>query len=164
MGSRRAFGEYLSGAFRREPVAAEPSGSDAWEELRREITRSRRFGHEFALVRLALNGRSVSTAPEVGALVRSIDRAWVHDHSVYLLLPESTRDAADTVIGRMRREVSEALRDEDVSVAVFPEDGLTSGALLRSLRNRLTRPEAAPVEIERPVMVTETAALHASGR
>jgi hypothetical protein len=129
-----------------EPVRGEKAAGDTWAELRLEIARSRRFGRPFGLIRI--EGKTV---PRLGAALRSIDRAWTVDRVTYLLLPETDRDAAQAVRGRLLRESPEALASCSLSVAAFPEDGLTSGALLKALR---TTKERAHAPESRPAFVS----------
>ncbi|HEV2906433.1 MAG TPA: hypothetical protein VGZ50_03865 [Actinomycetota bacterium] len=143
--------------------------ADSWEELRREITRSRRFGHEFVLVRIPVEDpeswRTTDVAASVFAdvlsAVRTIDRVWLHDNALYLLLPESSREGSEAVIARLRREAPDALPDRGVAVAAFPADGLTSGGLLSVLRAPL--PARKVIEAEHPTRV-DTPLLHASSQ
>ncbi len=102
---------------------------DDWAELRLEIARSRRFARSFGLVRIqGIPRQNLNTA------LRSIDRSWTVNGITYVLLPEADRDAAQSVRGRLLREASELLAGCSLSVAAFPEDGLTTGALLKALR------------------------------
>jgi len=102
---------------------------DVWDELRREIERSRRYGRSFALVRI---GR-ISTRTLSGTL-RAIDREWAADGATYVLLPEAVRAQAESLVTRLALEAPDVVGGCTVSVAAFPEDGLTSGALLKQLR------------------------------
>lgn len=119
---------------------------DAWEELRREIARSRRYGHDFVLIRVphALSlpvrrsrwprsRRSEDVARKLRSLVRVLDRVWANNGSVYVLLPESDRPAGERLLARVREAAPELFPDDGVHLAAFPADGLTSGALLAAL-------------------------------
>lgn len=106
------------------------------DPLLSELDRARRFAHPFSVVRLA-PGPDADGDP-VGHLartVRSIDRAWDGDDATYLLLPETGRDGARRLLDRLLAE-SPAADDLDVRLASFPDDELTSQALLE----RLARP------------------------
>jgi hypothetical protein len=144
-------------------------GSEGWEELRREITRARRFAREFVLVRVPLPApvRARVVEPEVAtaiasltALVRSIDRVWVDGDSAYLLLPEANREAGEGFLARVRREAPELVRHARACFAAFPEDGLTSGAMLKALR---AGADVRPVADQSAAPV-QTPILHASGQ
>ena len=102
--------------------------SDVWTELRVELARARRFGRPFALVRVdGMRGRRLKAG------LRSIDRHWVADRATYVLLPESDREGAASLVARLRREAADVLEGCSVAIAAFPDDGLTSGALLERL-------------------------------
>jgi hypothetical protein len=138
------------------------NGSNAWSALRREITRARRFGREFVLVRFELSGEGASLVSVVRPLIREIDELWVHDGSLYVLLPEANRDAGYAFVARLREVAPGELLDARAALASFPADGLTSGAILGAVRSRRARthertPARIPTLAERPV-------LHASGR
>jgi hypothetical protein len=64
--------------------------------------------------------------------LRLVDRTWVDDGSVYVLLPESPRAAADSLISRLHIAAPDLVAD-DLRLATFPDDGLTSGALISAL-------------------------------
>jgi hypothetical protein len=87
--------------------------------------------------------------------LRLVDRTWVDDGSVYMLLPETSRAAADTLVTRLQTIAPELLPG-DVRMAVFPDDGLTSGALISvlhgaSLSEVPTPIRAAAIAEEEPV-------------
>jgi len=132
----------LSSLFRRSggpsvPPALVPVDSvDPWDEFRRELNRSRRYERAFVVVRIPSRQAPYEEMLQVGAFLRSVDRAWIADASVYLLLPESDRSMGDAFLARVRRLAPEVLPDEGVRVAAFPVDGSTSGALLAKLRGQ----------------------------
>ena len=139
-----------------DPVKRRNGHGDYWAELRLEIARSRRFGRPFGLVRVEGNTRP----PSFGAVLRSIDRVWTADGVTYLLLPETDREAAQSLRGRLLRELPAELEGCSLSVAAFPEDGLTSGALLtvlRPTRERARAPEGRPAFVP----LAESPAVHA---
>ena len=117
-------------------IAAGGAVSDAsggWAEFHRELARSRRFDRSFAIVRLSAgDGHSVD---ELGAVrdrvadaARRTDRAWVDGDDVLVLLPETSPTTAtrftERVVGAM---TGVALKP---TMATFPDDGITSGALI----------------------------------
>jgi hypothetical protein len=120
------------------------------EELQVELSRSRRFGHSFALVRIpcryAVEGgwnlrRELAGA--LSALVRRVDRVWSEGGTVYVLLPECNRTMVEAMLARINEPLSKLLSEEDraaVSAAVFPDDGVTSGALYSALKRRSITP------------------------
>jgi hypothetical protein len=119
------------------------------EELQVELSRSRRFGHSFALVRIPCRfpqgGWSLrrELANALSSLVRRVDRVWSEGTSVYLLLPECNRTMVEAMLARIGEPLSKLLSEEDraaVSAAVFPDDGVTSGALFNALNGRSLSP------------------------
>jgi hypothetical protein len=121
--------------------------TDGWRDLARELRRSRRHAHPFALARLepasaagdATTARGQSAvavrraALTLASQVRAIDRVWTDSESVYLLLPESDRAAAERLISRARQIDPEIRMLSSDRIAVFPDDGVTVGALLDAL-------------------------------
>lgn len=123
-----------------------PTRLDVWEDLRREIARSRRYGHEFALIRIPARdatsarrsrwsrpGRPREAAQVLRSLVRTLDYVWASDGALYVLLPESDRGAGERLLARIRETAPELLPEHGVRLAAFPADGMTSGALLKAL-------------------------------
>jgi hypothetical protein len=124
--------------------------SERWspsEEVRLELDRSRRFGRNFALVcissRKDIEDRWTHVrdlAYGLSSLVRRIDRVWIEGSRVYLLLPECDRTMVEALLLRLREPLAR-LAGEDahpgVSLAVFPEDGFTKGALYSVLSAEL---------------------------
>jgi hypothetical protein len=110
-------------------------GLEAWEELRRELDRSRRSGHSFTLVRVS--ARVLDGAGELGpewavaAQLRSHDRVWTDQGSLYLLLPESEASAGAAAVNRIAR--ASGVEELHESIVSFPDDGVTSEALLARL-------------------------------
>lgn len=133
---------------------------DEWEELRREIARCRRYGRTFALVRV---GRIVGSALE--SQVRLIDRSWTAGGATYVLLPEGDREAGESFVGRLRRDAATSLDGARVTVASFPDDGLTSGALLKVLRGTRAAEHgpipAGPRVADTPPVIADSPPLHA---
>ncbi len=134
------------GALRHAPTQATANGvpharngrGDEWEELRREIARCRRYGRTFALVRI---DRIVGSALE--SQVRMIDRNWTAGGATYVLLPECDGEAGESFATRLRRDAAASLDGARVTVAAFPDDGLTSGALLKVHRGSRAPTRAA---------------------
>jgi hypothetical protein len=143
-------GEPRQPRSRRRPAAAT---STPWEEFAREFARGRRYEHPFALVVLPLPGVVGATSTEFlahergqfGLRIRSIDKVWLVDRSLYLLLPETDRRGALTLIARLERESSGIISGLSASAASFPEDGLTPFALIASLRNGRPLSELDPL-------------------
>jgi hypothetical protein len=119
--------------------------SERWSpahELRLELDRSRRFGHPFALVGIWCRPKQErwgflrEFATALDTFVRRVDRVWIQGSGVYVLLPECDRTMLEATLERLRDPLSRLLGEDtrtEVSAAVFPEDGLTSRALLSAL-------------------------------
>ena len=140
-----------------------PSGADLLalsgrEALRSELDRARRHRRGFALVRLELAGAGWDLPPTpssdgiaavtlrlIGSSLRITDRAWLEDGDVILLLPESDRSTAEAFVDRLRSSAP-ARFTERQGVASFPDDGITSGALLDAL-DRMMRGTPVPSPI-----------------
>lgn len=104
-----------------------------WAEFHRELARARRFDRPFALVRLAAGAAQAPDALDavrdgVAATARRTDRAWIDGDDVLVLLPESS----PTTAARFVERVVTGRTDEALvpTLAVFPDDGITSGALI----------------------------------
>lgn len=120
----------------------------SFEDLEREVSRSRRFGHPFFLARvpLARSGAEPDRRPEqalafLGSLIRTVDRAWFDGKDIYLLFPESDRAMGETALARLREPLSQVLSEQEldrITFAVFALDECpTSGALLSALHGRV---------------------------
>ena len=86
--------------------------------------------------------------------LRLVDRTWVDDGAVYILLPETSRTGADSLLSRLSTVAPELLPG-DVRVATFPDDGLTSGALISAVHgaslSEVPTPIRAAVAEDEPV-------------
>ncbi len=111
-----------------------------WTEFRRELRRSRRGIRPLTLLRISGDqlhgdgGDLGARSRQLGQHLRLVDRTWVDDGSIYVLLPESSRDAANVLIDRIRAQAPGELPDQ-VRVASFPEDGLTGGAIIAAVHD-----------------------------
>ncbi|HEX7346837.1 MAG TPA: hypothetical protein VF253_08590 [Candidatus Limnocylindrales bacterium] len=138
-----------------------------WAEFRRELRRSRRSGRPMTLLRTR-NAVTPEAAQEVDDLdlrsrglhehLRLVDRTWVDDGSVYILLPETSRAAADSLVSRLVTVAPELLPGE-VRLATFPDDGLTSGALISAVHgaslSEVPTPIRAAVAEDEPATTVE---------
>jgi hypothetical protein len=134
-----------------ETTPATPA-REGWAEFRRELRRSRRGVRPMTIIRLPgpadpaaievvdLHGR----ARRLHRYLRLVDRTWVDEGSIYVLLPESTRAAADTLLERLRRLTPDLIQD-DVRVATFPDDGITSGALISAVHGASLSATPTPI-------------------
>lgn len=125
------------------PDVLRSSGRDA---LRSELDRARRHRRTFAMARLELadpagrdgasnevsDGIAAETIRLIGASLRITDRAWLDDGEVMILLPESDRATAEGFAARLRSAAPGRFGDR-IGIACFPDDGLTSGALIDAL-------------------------------
>jgi hypothetical protein len=143
-------------------IAAHP-GADvltatAHQAFRAELDRARRHRRTFAMARLELAATSDGTVlPEgddgiagatirlIGASLRITDRAWLEDGDAVILLPESDRATAESFAERVRAAAPGRFTDR-IAYAAFPDDGLTSSALLDALeRGMRGSPMPSPI-------------------
>jgi hypothetical protein len=128
----------------RSAVPTTSPDESGWSEFRRELRRARRGDQPLTMLRIAgedlpsegPDGRSDlgSRARRLARHLRLVDRTWVDEASIYVLLPETTRAAADALISRIRA-TSPGQLPEHVRIATFPENGLTSGALIAAVND-----------------------------
>ncbi len=147
---------FHGGRTRIPTEAAPPSFNQSWDALRRELDRSRRFERSFVLMRVPASEALQTAAGSVPAargplgalplLLRGLDQAWTMEGSIYVVLPESTRASAIALIARLRSTMPDAAL-EDIQIAEFPEDGLTTGALVANLRTVPAPDDAPPVRL-----------------
>ena len=155
------WGSATAMSFRRPGEPVEPGGSERgvaeqpdflWS-LQRELDRSRRHGRPFVLIRVPLRANQAAErrrrkrrdAPistggpdELEPVLRNTDLAWTTETDLYLLLPESDRPHGRICLDRLRRRAPELLDDSAARVVAFPDDGVTSGALLDLLSGEKT--------------------------
>lgn len=123
-------------------------GLGSFEDLEREVSRSRRFGHPFVLARVPVPGSGAEaeglheqTLALLISLIRTVDRVWSDGKDVYLLFPESDRAMGTAALGRIREPLSQVLSEDEldgITFAVFALDECpTSGALLAALHGRV---------------------------
>lgn len=106
-----------------------------WRDFHREFIRSRRRAHPLALVRIPGAGSDpvalLTELDRVKGSLRRADAAWVDETDLYVMLPETSRDAAGPALARIA-ELGFAA-DRAPRLAVFPHDGLTSGLLISAV-------------------------------
>lgn len=131
-------------ARRRKHGRRGEASCDWLAELSDELERSRRYERPFLLIRVPLGSSPRGNHQDGYGLLRSavryVDRCWSTAGSVYLLLPEATREMGEGLLMRLREAFPE-LRLDEARAACFPEDALTAGALLDAVR----RPVSADV-------------------
>lgn len=148
---------FYLGRARVNAEAQPHSFNQSWDSFRRELDRSRRFERPFVLMRIpatdahqpagGLVPAARGTLGTLPLVLRGIDQAWTMEGSIYVVLPESNRAAAQALIARLRSTMPDAAELDDIQIAEFPDDGLTTGALVASLRAIPAPGEAPPVRL-----------------
>jgi hypothetical protein len=141
------------------PITNAESG---WAEFRREMRRARRGVKALTILRVPMADASTDQAEledRSGALashLRLVDRTWVDDGSIYVLLPESPKPAAVALLSRVRAQIPGLLPD-DIRVATFPDDGLTSGAIIAAVHGAALEEVPIPLRasVADPVEATD---------
>ena len=134
--------------------AAVDDAAAGWAEFHRELARARRFDGQFAIIRFSAEdlpdlGAVVGRRNDIAASARRIDRVWIHENHILLLLPQATQAAADVVLGRIRARVPTALAVEP-GLATFPEHGITSGSLIAAVYGSGREEVPTPIAAVRP--------------
>lgn len=138
-----------NGSAAAPPATPDSEHDQRWdraEGLWNELSRSRRYGRSFVLMRVGGKrpGRRMRVrwprrrpqsvdASVVKALFRRIDYIWPDGDGFVVLLTECGIGKVDGVVGRIRAALEEWMGDVEISIAAFPEHGLTSGALMAAL-------------------------------
>lgn len=158
--ARPAVGE--AGSFVRHVEAG-------WTGLRTELARSRRHDRKFTLVGVpdrvwcapaeppVINAEAaLDVAQSVQSLVRRPDRAWADASMLHILLTDCDRDQGQAFLDRARIAMPQLFDDERVRLVVFPDDGITLGALVNGLADELAKvaPEPVPASPNGPVADT----------
>jgi hypothetical protein len=145
-------GVAISRATRRRNTSAggdEPLSAAAGREaLSAELGRSRRYGRQFVLVSIdAATSASVpfTRSREPGmpqaitrtlqALVRETDHVWSEGDLAYILLAECDERRAQGFLDRARSLLAALPAVVQTRYVCFPDDGVTPGGLLESLRH-----------------------------
>jgi len=120
-----------------------------WERFDLELERSRRHERPLALLRIAVPSQTQGRRRSVGAAdvrdsVRVLDAVWSDRDHVFVLMPETDRAVLGRAIGRILARLPSIDLDA-MRVALYPEDGLTSGALIARLEARDAEPRPAEV-------------------
>jgi hypothetical protein len=145
-------------ALRAAPAGIKGAAIDdagaGWVEFHRELARARRFDRPFAIVRFSV-GRSpdqgvlVGLRNEIAVISRRIDRAWIDEDHILLLLPEATEAAAKAALSRIHVRVAAAVAFEP-GLALYPEHGITSGALIAAVYGNGYAEVPTPIAAARP--------------
>jgi hypothetical protein len=120
------------------------AAADALAGFAAELARSRRYGRPLALIGIVAAGRPPATAATIHRSVRAIDSVWTSSSCVYVLLPESDRDAAEAVLARLSEECDHVLAGAVTNVAVFPSDALTGQTMLEVAAGRMPHATVDP--------------------
>jgi hypothetical protein len=136
----------LAGAVRSRGVSDSSvirQSEAGWAALHSELARSRRHDRRFALLTVpssvwASPGSDADQTLEAGlraaiaveSLLRRPDRAWTDGVTLFVLVTDCDRDQAAAFLARARPSMPHLFGDEQVQLAVFPENGVTLGALL----------------------------------
>ena len=145
-------------ALRAAPAGIKGAAIDdvgtGWVEFHRELARARRFDRQFAIARFSV-GRSpdqgvlVGLRNEIALISRRIDRLWIDEDHILLLLPEATEAAAKAALSRVHVGVAAAVAFEP-GLALYPEHGITSGALIAAVYGSGQADVPTPIAAARP--------------
>jgi hypothetical protein len=140
-----AFASSMVGATTTEAVVQHVQ--DGWATVRTELARSRRHDRRFAIVGIpeavwsppsaeppAKAQLGLDIAESVQAQVRRPDRAWVDDAMLHLLLTDCDQTQGRAFLERARAVMPQVFADDRVNLVIFPDDGITLGALVAALR------------------------------
>lgn len=118
-----------------------------WSALHSELARSRRHERQFALIGIPADVWSspsadltertalgLSVAASLHAVLRTPDRAWLDGSSLHVLLTDCDRSQAEAFLQRARSRMPQLFPVDRVKLAVFPDHGITVGALLAVLQ------------------------------
>lgn len=125
--------------------------TDPWYPLRYELARSRRYEKDFVLAAGHVGGergsarRTKNAVEAYSRVVRDTDAVWEHRGRLYILLAETSIDAASEVVERLGQSLEEELRIRDLQMAAFPDDGVTTAALITA-----TEKQDAPAPVAAP--------------
>jgi hypothetical protein len=94
---------------------------------------------------------------EIAVISRRIDRAWIDEDHILLLLPEATEAAAKAALSRIHVRVAAAVAFEP-GLALYPEHGITSGALIAAVYGNGYAEVPTPIAAARPELWLQSAA------
>lgn len=125
-----------------------------WAPVLAELDRARRYDHGVALLQLRggdlrVDGRCLRHGDEhdPALVLRRTDTAWGDPGRVQVLVPEVVPGQLDSMLRRLRTRLGPAV---EVRAACFPADGLTLGALIRTLDAPPPSPATRDVDVAAP--------------
>ena len=131
---------------------------DGWAAVRIELARSRRHERQFAIVGIPdavwspSSGEPASrfqlafdATQSIQSIVRGPDRAFADASMLHVLLTDCDREQALAFLSRAQAAMPQLFADDRVNLVVFPEDGITLGALIAQLRDGRADPIVAAV-------------------
>lgn len=133
--ARTWIGQWLAQRGRRAHTSPRPCVDDSTTlsimsiEVQREIHRSRRHGHPFALIRFVPSSNQAIAPGDVAPVFRLVDRTWNMGDEAWALLPETDAEHVLALFARLRDTAPHLLRCP-INVALFPDDGTTLDDLL----------------------------------
>src|SRR3954451_8109879 len=121
----------------REHVAAtehvrEREAGELFDEVKRELYRSRRYGRPVSLIGIPADDRA--TVARVRKELRTLDRVWLEDGQYYILAPEIDGEAARNLVARLSAAMPGIVDEELSRGATFPDTALTSHMLVAAVR------------------------------
>jgi hypothetical protein len=126
-----ALGYAVGRSGRARPAVHEAS----WSELELELERARRHARAFGLALVPAEALPAEPRSLVGAL-RVGDRAWRDGDGAWILMPEADRAAVDGALRRLAAQPGWGEAAQAARSVVFPDDGITAGALVAALRGK----------------------------
>ncbi len=137
-------------AMRPAAVADVPVDGNVVTDLAGEIDRARRHRRPLAVVRLdvSVDGDVNEVQRRLGPQLRSADRLRRVDDALVAVLPDTDRAGVDHLLERVVAEHGPLAR---TAAVVFPEDGLTVGALLSRLQEPRVPASLPAMVIDRSV-------------
>lgn len=134
----------------RKPSAPSDPGCDA-RAAHDALAFARRYDRPLGLCRLVTNGvANNQSGPALASATRAGEVVWWDHRAVYAVFLESDRAAAERGASRLEGLLADAgVPVHRVTVASFPEDGLTIDALFEALHDRPRLPAVGTETVDR---------------
>jgi hypothetical protein len=139
-------GSAVRSRTRRPAGSATQQVEAGWTAVYTELARSRRHDRRFTIVgipeaawapanadQLERADAGVTAATMLQTILRRSDRAWADGSMLYTLITDCDTQQSAGFMQRARATMPQLFRDTGLRVAVFPDDGITLGALLARL-------------------------------